>query len=109
MEQIKTEFSAVRKNGSAGYVPPFQLTKGQPPPIAANGGLSYLSFDREGDAGTAAAMENSISGDRQRRRPSRYTDMIEKRVSPFGPIQTKWGLRLSHLRRVPGIYSREKY
>ena len=30
------------------YVPPLQLTEGQPPPIAANGGLSYMSFDRDG-------------------------------------------------------------
>ena len=89
MEEIKTEFSGVRKNGSAGYVPPFQLTKGQPPPIAANGGLSYMSFDREGDAGTAAAMETAFreiaSGEGQA-----VIDMIEK--APPGPIQTKWGL-----------------
>ena len=35
------------------YVPPLQRTAGQPPPIAANGGLSYMSFDQDGDAGTA--------------------------------------------------------
>jgi len=32
------------------YVPPLQVTKGQPAPIAANGGLSYMSFDRNGDS-----------------------------------------------------------
>jgi hypothetical protein len=42
---------------SSAYVPPLQRTEGQPPPIAANGGLSYMSFDRDGDAGTAAALE----------------------------------------------------
>ena len=31
------------------YVPPLQRTAGQQPPIAANGGLSYMSFDRNGD------------------------------------------------------------
>ena len=31
------------------YVPPLELTEGQPPPIAANGGLSYMSFDQDGD------------------------------------------------------------
>ena len=51
MEEIKTEFSGAKKNGSAAYVPSFQLTKGQPPPIAANGGLSYMSFDRDGRCG----------------------------------------------------------
>ncbi|MBT6949720.1 MAG: hypothetical protein HN989_06490, partial [Gammaproteobacteria bacterium] len=34
------------------YVPLLQRTEGQPPPNAANGGLSYMSFDRNGDAGT---------------------------------------------------------
>ena len=45
---------------SSAYVPPLQLTKGQPPPIAANGGLSYMSFDRDGDAGTAAATAAAL-------------------------------------------------
>ena len=36
----------------APYVPPLQRTEGQPPPIAANGGLSYMSFDQDGDAVT---------------------------------------------------------
>ncbi len=42
------------------YVPPFQLTKGQPAPIAANGGVSYMAFDRDGDAGTAAATADAL-------------------------------------------------
>ena len=29
---------------SSSYIPPLELTEGQPPPIAANGGLSYMSF-----------------------------------------------------------------
>ncbi|MCZ6591903.1 MAG: hypothetical protein O7B98_12290, partial [Alphaproteobacteria bacterium] len=45
---------------SSAYVPPLQRTEGQPPPIAANGGLSYMSFDRDGDAGTAAATEAAL-------------------------------------------------
>ena len=43
------------------YVPPFQLTDGQPPPIAANRGRSYASLNRNGDAGTAAAMEAALA------------------------------------------------
>ena len=46
---------------SSAYVPPFELTKGQPPPFAANGGLSYMSFDLDGDAGTAAATEAALT------------------------------------------------
>jgi hypothetical protein len=38
------------------YVPPLQRTAGQPPPVAAHGGLSYMAFDRNGDAGTAVAL-----------------------------------------------------
>jgi len=74
---------------SSAYVPPFQLTKGQPAPIAANGGLSYMSFDRNGDAGTAAATEAALrliaGGGGQA-----VIDMIEH--APPGPIKTKWGL-----------------
>ena len=74
---------------SEAYVPPLELTDGQPEPIAANGGLSYMSFDRDGDAGTAAATEAALeliaTGEGQR-----VIDLIEN--SPPGPIETKWGL-----------------
>ena len=42
------------------YVPPLELTKGQPEPIAANGGLSYASFDQNGDAGTGEATKDAF-------------------------------------------------
>jgi hypothetical protein len=48
-------------NASSAYVPPLQRTAGQPPPIAANGGLSYMSFDRDGDAGTGAAIQDALA------------------------------------------------
>jgi hypothetical protein len=70
-------------------VPTLQRTKGQPAPIAANGGLSYMSFDRNGDAGTTAAVEAALaeiaSGEGQR-----LIDTLEN--APPGPIETKWGL-----------------
>lgn len=71
------------------YVPPLQLTEGQPPPIAAHGGLSYTSFSDAGDAGTTRATEEAleqiVSGEGQR-----VNDMIDS-ASP-GPITTKWGV-----------------
>jgi hypothetical protein len=74
---------------SSAYVPGLQRTEGQPPPIAANGGLSYMSFDREGDAGTTAALEDALAeiatGEGQR-----VVDMIEN--APPGPIETRCGL-----------------
>ena len=74
---------------AAPYVPSLQRTEGQPPPIAANGGLSYMSFDRDGDAGTAKALEDALAeiagGEGQR-----VIDMIDK--APPGPIKTRWGL-----------------
>jgi len=77
------------KNVSSAYVPPLRRTAGQPPPIAANGGLSYMSFDRKGDAGTGAALEDALAqiaeGESQR-----VIDMI--RNAPPGPIETRWGL-----------------
>ena len=44
------------KRAVSAYLPPLQRTEGQPPPIAAHGGLSYMSFDQNGDAGTAVAI-----------------------------------------------------
>src|SRR6516164_10907746 len=77
------------QNTSSAYVPPLQRTEGQPPPIAAHGGLSYMAFDRDGDAGTAVALEDALaeiaSGESQR-----VTDMIDK--APPGPIKTQWGI-----------------
>ncbi|MGH9342752.1 MAG: CmcJ/NvfI family oxidoreductase [Terriglobia bacterium] len=71
------------------YVPSLQLTEGQPPPIAANGGLSYMSFDRDGDAGTAAATEAAVrqiaEGGGQA-----VIEMLDN--APPGPIKTKWGV-----------------
>jgi len=71
------------------YVPRLQRTEGQPPPIAANGGLSYMSFDRNGDAGTAEALEDALAqiaeGEGQR-----VIEILDK--APPGPIETQWGL-----------------
>ncbi|MBV9587315.1 MAG: hypothetical protein JO213_20770, partial [Alphaproteobacteria bacterium] len=71
------------------YVPPLQRTEGQPPPIAAHGGLSYMAFDRDGDAGTAVALEDALAeiatGESQR-----LTETLDK--APPGPIKTKWGV-----------------
>ena len=70
------------------FVPPLQLTDGQPAPIAANGGVSYMSFDVDGDAGTGVALEQAVelmaTGD-----PQRVVDMIQN--APPGGIETKWG------------------
>src|SRR6195256_7063513 len=92
MGQLKVaenNVAAYTKPVSSAYVPALQRTAGQPPPIAAHGGLSYMSFDRDGDAGTAAALQDALAeiaeGESQR-----VTDMIAK--APPGPIKTKWGL-----------------
>src|SRR3977135_1920307 len=70
--------------------PPPHRAAGQPPPIAANGGLSYMSFDRDGDAGTAAAIADAraeiAEGEGQR-----VTEMIDN-APPGAPIKTRWGL-----------------
>ncbi|MBM3561429.1 MAG: hypothetical protein FJX53_16460, partial [Alphaproteobacteria bacterium] len=85
MAQLKV----AETRASSVYVPSLQRTAGQPPPIAANGGLSYMSFDRNGDAGTAAALKDALAeiaaGESQR-----VIDMID--TAPPGPIETKWGL-----------------
>ena len=74
---------------SAAYVPSLQLTDGQPPPIAANGGLSFMSFDRDGDGGTAAAIEAALDQIAEGQVQASI-DRIES--APPGPIETRWGL-----------------
>ena len=89
LKDIENNVAAVTGTVSSVYVPSLQLTEGQPPPIAAHGGLSYMSFDRDGDAGTAVATEEALrqiaEGEGQA-----VIDMIEN--APPGPIKTKWGL-----------------
>src|SRR6476469_6540335 len=92
------------QRASSPYVPPLQRTAGQPPPIAANGGLSYMSFERNGDGGTGKALEDALAliaeGEGQR-----VADMIHN-APPGAPIETKWGLGfrkyeecMDHMRR----------
>ena len=84
-----SQLAADTNTASPTYVPPLQRTEGQPPPIAAHGGLSYMAFDRDGDAGTAVALQDALAeiaeGEGQR-----VIDMIDK--APPGPIKTRWGL-----------------
>ncbi|MFP6809117.1 MAG: CmcJ/NvfI family oxidoreductase [Pseudomonadales bacterium] len=91
MDQSKAESDVIGEAEKTPpvYVPPLQLTAGQSAPAAANDGLSYLAFDRNGDAGTGAAIEEALhqiaNGEGQA-----IIDMLEN--SPPGPIETKWGL-----------------
>src|SRR6267154_3453971 len=89
LEVADNNDTADTKRASSAYVPPLQRTEGQPPPIAAHGGLSYMSFDREGDAGTAAALQDALA-EIAEGEGRRVTDMIDK--APPGPIETRWGL-----------------
>ena len=89
VQTIENQVTGITKRLSSIYVPPLQLTKGQPPPIAANGGLSYMSFDRDGDAGTAAATEAALRQLAEGHGQA-VIDMIEN--APPGPIKTKWGI-----------------
>lgn len=83
------ESQAAPAAAPAPYVPTLQTTAGQPAPIAANGGLSYMAFDRDGDAGTARAIDDALaeiaSGESRR-----VIEMIQS--APPGPIRTRWGL-----------------
>lgn len=71
------------------YVPPLQLTAGQSTPIAANGGLSYISLDQDGDAGTTAATEDALL---QIANSEGHAIIKLLEQSPPGPIKTRWGL-----------------
>ncbi len=123
MDQLKVianHGAADTETVSSVFVPPLQLTDGQPSPIAANGGLSYMAFDQDGDAGTAAATEAAFiqiaEGEGQA-----VIDMVDN--APPGAIETKWGVgfrgysecldqvgrRVSWLLRMPRPYSGEQH
>jgi hypothetical protein len=89
LKDIANQGAAATETISSVYVPSLQLTEGQSPPIAANGGLSYIAFDKDGDAGTAAATEAAFTqiaeGDGQA-----LIDRLES--APPGPVETKWGV-----------------
>jgi hypothetical protein len=81
--------AGVTSSTSSVYVPPLQRTKGQPAPIAANGGLSYMSFDRNGDAGTAAATAAAL----QLLAEGKGQELTERLdQAPPGPVETNWGV-----------------
>src|ERR1700761_8420771 len=88
LELPERNVAADAARASSAYVPTLQRTEGQPPPIAANGGVSYMSFDRDGDAGTAKALDDALlqiaEGESQR-----VIDMIDN--APPGPIETRSG------------------
>mgnify|MGYP001169172600 CR=1 FL=1 len=88
LKVIENHDSEVMESVLSAYVPSLQLTEGQPPPVAANGGLSYMSFDRDGDAGTAAATEAALIQVDEREGQA-VIDMLDN--APSGPIETKWG------------------
>ncbi|MEM9620942.1 MAG: CmcJ/NvfI family oxidoreductase [Pseudomonadota bacterium] len=92
MSQVELEETQDGNHGQASlraYVPPLQLTAGQPEPIAAHGGLSYMSFDQQGDAGTATATADALeliaTGAGQA-----LIQQLDN--APPGPIQTQWGV-----------------
>jgi len=89
LNSIENHVAGVTTSVSSVYVPPLQLTEGQPPPIAANGGLSYMSFDRDGDAGTAAATEAALHQLAEGQGQA-VSDLLDN--APPGPIETKWGV-----------------
>jgi hypothetical protein len=88
LKVVDNHVAQAAEKAASVYVPPLQLTAGQPPPIAANNGLSYMSFDRNGDAGTTAATDAALrqiaEGEGQA-----LIDMLDN--APPGPVQTKWG------------------
>ena len=88
-QENANHIAAVTETVSSIYVPPLQLTEGQPPPIAANGGLSYMAFDQDGDAGTAVATQAALHQIAEGQGQT-VIDMLDN--APPGPIESKWGL-----------------
>ena len=90
MNEMKIAEKTERRITNASiYVPSLELTKGQPEPIAANGGLSYYSFDEGGDAGTGVALQAAFE-ELSKPERSEVIELIEN--GPSGPVKTKWGI-----------------
>jgi len=93
MDQVENVETDAEHDASAPYVPSLELTKGQPAAVSMHGGLSYMSFDKDGDAGTTVALQDALdqvaSGEGQR-----VFEMIDN--APPGPIETEWGIGFKH-------------
>lgn len=77
------------KINPSAYTPTFELTAGQPRPFAAHGGLSYMYFDRDGDAGTEEATKDAFA-QFQSNEGQDVIELLEN--APPGPIETRWGV-----------------
>ncbi len=87
-EAIEHPVATENESASSPYVPSLQLTTGQPPPIAANDGLSFMAFDRDGDGGSGAALEVALK-DIGEGHLQQFIDWMSN--APPGPIETRWG------------------
>ena len=76
-------------NNTYAYIPKPEYTKGQPAPIAANKGLSYMSFDSNGDGGSTAATLAAL--DQIRGKQNNRSELNAASRSDGG-ILTKWGI-----------------
>lgn len=88
-QQMDRSLESSGNQSMRSYVPSLQRTAGQPPPVAANGGLSYASMEVDGDAGTAAATRDAL---RQTEDPEAKAIIEKLESASSGPIETKWGV-----------------
>jgi hypothetical protein len=88
LELADNDIGTDTEAASSAYVPVLERTAGQPEPIAANNGLSYMAFNRNGDAGTGEALKDALAliAEGEGRR---VVEMIDS--APPGAIETKWG------------------
>ena len=60
-EDVANHDTPVNERGSSVNASSLTLIEGQPLPMAANGGLSYRSFGRDGVAGTPTVTEAVVA------------------------------------------------
>ena len=92
---------------SSAYVPALQLTEGQPTPIAANGGLSYMAFDRDGDGGAAAAIEAALTQIAEGEGQAVIDMLLDEESTGLGDLQAFIGKPI-HLQVEP-VHNQESY
>ena len=93
-------------NNTYAYIPKPEYTKGQPAPIAANKGLSYMSFDSNGDGGSTAATLAAL--DQIRGKQNNRSELNAASRSDGG-ILTKWGIGFKEYEECVGYINKAEF
>ena len=88
------------------FIPKPEYTKGQPAPIAANNGLSFMSFDMNSDGGSTAATAAALDQIRDSKNEHSELDIT---TDLNGGIRTKWGFGFMEYDQCVAYINKNKF